>query len=134
MKSPDILIVDDEELERLLLQNILKKMGCKSFFQASSGQEALSMFDNVEPDILFLDINMPIEDGKENKSGLKVLSTLKSMYPDLFVIMISGDSTLENVKNSLSQGADGFIVKPYQKDKIKSILLKYINQSKQLFE
>jgi YesN/AraC family two-component response regulator len=69
------------------------------------------MFIRYKPDIVFLDINLP------DKDGLTILQELLDLGDHAYVIMVSGDSTFENVKESITLGAKGFIAKPFSGNK-----------------
>lgn len=74
---------------------------------ACNGEEALLKCVTLAPDLLFLDISM------QEMGGFETLHALGQDMPGLAVIMISSDSTADNVKKALTQGAAGFVVKPF---------------------
>jgi len=127
VREQKILLVDDLEYNRQLLRNNLtalfsrEKLKYKAFsyFQAHNASSALLTFSQQLPDMVFLDIELP--DG----SGLELLTRFKEQKPDCFVVMVSGVSTLENVKTSIASGAASFIVKPFTADKILAVLKKF---------
>jgi two-component system chemotaxis response regulator CheY len=82
-------------------------------------QSALQIFSRKKIDIVFLDINLP------DANGLELIERLRSLDPSVFVIMVSGESSLDNVKRSIALGAKGFIVKPYTSGRIKAMIDKY---------
>ncbi|MBV5336957.1 MAG: response regulator, partial [Deltaproteobacteria bacterium] len=65
-----------------------------------------------KPDIVFLDVMMPEMD------GLEALTNIKQRYPEIVVIMITGNPSKENVQESIQGGASGFIVKPFNSAKV----------------
>jgi len=119
-----ILLVDDQDYTRQLLRNLLiavtqheaLKPRKYSYLQANSAMQAKFMFNLYQPELVFLDIDLP--DG----NGLDVLQKLKIDREHCFIVMVSGISTLENVKTAMSKGAATFIVKPFNGDKILSAL------------
>ena len=123
MDKLTVLIVDDEEMERALLGSVLRKIGCRNMHEGANAKDAMQKFLELQPDILFLDINMPTEDGL-GKSGLDVLTAIKALDKNAFVVMVSGDSCVNNVKAAIGKGAKGFVVKPYKIEKVKQIVLK----------
>ncbi len=90
-----------------------------SYFQAHNASSALLTFSQQNPDLVFLDIELP--DG----SGLELLKRFKEQKPDCFVVMVSGVSTLDNVKTSIASGAASFIVKPFTAHKILAVLKQF---------
>lgn len=127
VREQKILLVDDLEYNRQLLRNNLTalfsreklKYNAFSYFQAHNASSALLTFSQQLPDMVFLDIELP--DG----SGLELLNRFKEQKPDCFVVMVSGVSTLENVKTSIASGAASFIVKPFTADKILAVLKQF---------
>ena len=107
-----ILIADDDGMLRELLKAMLRSDGHTVVGEAGNGEQALSMTAELKPEVLLLDIHMPKMD------GLLCLETLKTQHPDTVVIMISGDASLPSVKDALSKGARGFIVKPFNAAKV----------------
>ncbi|HEX5792547.1 MAG TPA: response regulator [Rheinheimera sp.] len=120
MREPKILLVDDVDYSRQLLRNNimaltngkLLKHSTFSFYNAHNATSAVSLFNLQQPDLVFLDIELP------DSSGLTLLKRFKQDRPECFVTMISGVSTLENVQQSIAAGAATFIVKPFSGDKI----------------
>ncbi|MFQ5469963.1 MAG: response regulator transcription factor [Gammaproteobacteria bacterium] len=111
-----VLIADDKAIMRELLKVILREIDIFDVLESSNGVSAVEIFSEHQPDIVFLDINMP------EKDGLQTLKEIKLLKPQVFVIMITGHSSIENVKTAISYGANGFIVKPYNSQKIIDLL------------
>jgi two-component system chemotaxis response regulator CheY len=120
----DVLIVDDAAASRELLTAILRNFaGRLELREARNGTEGLAMWTELNPRITLLDIDMPDVD------GLTVLRSLRQRRPDSFVAMISGGSSVDNVRKSLSLGASGFVIKPYKPQRILDLLNKYTQTS-----
>lgn len=119
MESMNVLVVDDVQVMRGLLINTLRMLNITKVQEAHNAQLAMQIFSKGHIDIVFLDINMP------DVNGLELIKQLRSINPNVFVIMVSGESSLGNVKEALSLGAKGFIVKPYTSGRIKSMIDKY---------
>lgn len=109
--KPLILIVDDEEGIRETLSEILEDEGYQ-VIMASTGEEAINIFQREIPDLVFLDIWLPGMDGIE---ALRVIKNLKREVP---VIMISGHGTIELVVKAMQMGARDFIEKPLSLDRV----------------
>jgi len=118
LKSPRILIVDDNDLMRTLLRGILRSESCQVVGEAKNGLLALDLVDKTLPDIVFLDVLMPEMD------GLEVLQNLKEKHPNILVIMITGSPSVSNVQESIQSGASGFIIKPFNTAKVLDTLRK----------
>ncbi len=120
MKHQSILIIDDDSSSRELLITILRNLEYSVIKTAHDGSVAMRIYGNFNPSIVFLDIEMPEQD------GFQVLSQLQKKNPDQYIVMVSAHSTMDNVKKALDMGAKGFIVKPYTTGKVKDIMEKYV--------
>lgn len=107
MRTITAVIADDDSVTRHVLRTLLRQHTIEVTGEAGNGKEALLKCAAVAPDVLFLDINM------QEMGGFEALDALKQSMPGLAVIMISSDSTVENVKKALAQGAHAFVVKPF---------------------
>lgn len=109
MPTPKILIVDDEPFNVDFLEQELEDIGCE-IIAAVNGQEALDKVQTDMPDLVLLDIMMPVMDGFE------VLSRLKSNpnSRDIPVIVISADSDLRSVVKGIQLGAEDYLPKPFE--------------------
>ncbi len=119
-----ILIVDDNDLVRTLLCGILRSEDCQIVGEAKNGTLALECIERTRPDIVFMDVMMPVMD------GLQALQSIKRKYPEIVVVMITGNPSKENVKESIQGGASGFIVKPFNSAKVLDILNRVVQAVK----
>ena len=106
-ESRKVLVVDDSDFMRMMLEDILTHHG-HTVLQAKDGQECLDLLQNEAVDVCLLDIGMPGMDGME------VLRRIKESQPELKVVMLSALSQESNVRQALQLGADAFVVKPFQ--------------------
>ncbi|MEG2159033.1 MAG: EAL domain-containing protein, partial [Clostridia bacterium] len=102
-----ILIVDDDEINRIVLKKILQ--GKFIFLEAVNGKEALKTLKNKQIDLILLDISMPIMDGKEFLQYKKTLPE----FDGIPVIMITADDSPAQQISTFSLGANDYIVKPF---------------------
>lgn len=123
-KDISALIVDDVANMRNFLMSSLRSVDMLKLRDAASATEGMRMYQQKRPDIVFLDLDMP------EISGLTMLRTLKQKDPDAFIVIVSGESKVENVKEALKLGAKGFIVKPYNMAKITAMLDKVLSIKK----
>jgi two-component system, response regulator, stage 0 sporulation protein F len=110
-----ILIVDDEIWVRELLEEFLNLQGYQVTL-AANGEEALNKIDQDRPDVVLLDIKMP------GINGLEVLGTIKGLDKKIGIIMLSAFGDFDTVQKALEMGADHFIEKPFDLDRISKIL------------
>ena len=113
-----ILICDDEEGIRESLKLILEKDYDLTF--AQNGDEAIQMMKDSPTDITILDIKMP------KKDGLETLKELKKISPSSKVIIATGYKSVEIAQEAISLGAMDYIVKPFDREKIRKVVQKYI--------
>jgi two-component system chemotaxis response regulator CheY len=116
----DVLVADDTGASREILSALLRQ-ACigVSIREARDGADAVNRWKEWRPRITFLDIDMP------GQNGLSVLQAIRAMQPDAFVAMVSGLSSADNVKQALSMGASGFIVKPFKPQRLIDVLERY---------
>ncbi|MDO4966133.1 MAG: response regulator [Lachnospiraceae bacterium] len=114
-----ILIIDDDATMRLILKKNLEKYipGC-FFTEGSTGLEAVKAFRQLQPDLTFLDIEMP------EKNGFYALKKIRMMDANAKVIMCSGDSSQENVIEALRYRVLDFVIKPYTPERLLQALEK----------
>ncbi|MBA4387093.1 MAG: hypothetical protein C0404_03870 [Verrucomicrobia bacterium] len=118
MKSDTIRVViaDDEAHIRYILKNVAQKEGMTVVGEAADGQTALDLYRQHKPDLLLLDINMPVRNGDE-----VLLDVLKD-FPEAKVMMLTMVADAEVVQRCLGAGALNYILKSNSTDEIRRIL------------
>ena len=111
-----ILIVDDISTNRLLLKQMLMLMDNYTIIEASNGKEGIEHFQAEHPDLVLMDVNMPVMDGYQAATAIKALSGDRHV-PVIFITALSAEASL---KNSLAAGGDDFISKPFDADVLES--------------
>lgn len=119
MNKIKILLVDDQELIRESLNIVL---GMEEDFElvgmAANGQEAIKLCEQHKPDVVLMDINMPVMD------GIDATKRIKSTWPKTQIIILTTFQEVEYVKEALSNGAEGYLLKAiHPKDLASSIRL-----------
>ncbi len=109
------LIVDDEITNRLILRALLKKQGYQSI-EAADGQQAVDLFKEHDPDIIFMDVMMPVMDGYDATRIIKGLSQ-KKFVPIIFLTAMTDEDALGKC---IDVGGDDFLIKPYDKFLLRS--------------
>lgn len=115
-----VMIVDDLKIMRHIIKKQLEQLGYEIIAEATSGIEALSLYKSLKPNIVTMDIMMPGENGVRN--GLDSLKLIKKFDNDANIIIITSDNKEESVKKALSAGAKGYILKPTDKERLKTVL------------
>ena len=100
-----VLIADDHEVVRMGLRSMLSGAGVDVVAEASTGTEVLQALEHHELDLVLLDVRMPDGD------GLRILSRIKDINPDLPVLMISTFNNAAYMARSVALGANGYVLK-----------------------
>jgi len=117
IKDLKVMIGDDSILARKQVKDILKALEITEIYEAVNGQDVIDKYKEYQPDIVFLDIVMPVKDGTE------AISEIISEYPKAEIIVVSSVGTQTMLKKAIENGAKDFVQKPINPDKIKEILL-----------
>lgn len=118
VKIIDVLIVDDQPGVRYLLDILIQDMGHNTY-SAQNGLEAVEMVKKIKPDLIFMDVRMPVMD------GLEALAKIKAISPRVEVVMMTANFTEETINKALEKGALKCIAKPFDVDKIKDVIEDY---------
>jgi len=125
----NILLVDDVENSRELLRAAL--IACinqhkveieANFFHSATGESIPEQIMEQQINLVYLDIGLP------HTSGLEVLKKIRQASPSTMVVMVSGESSQENVTSAIKSGANGFIVKPFNSGRILDSLRNYLKK------
>ena len=112
-----ILIVDDEPFNIDVLQQELEELDYE-LITASNGQEALDKIKSQQPDLILLDLMMPVLDGFAVLSEIKGDNDLRNIP----VIIVSAASDSKSIVKGIKQGADDYITKPIDAESLKAKL------------
>ena len=118
----NILIVDDSRTSRRVLKDMLERHGHNIVDEATNGQEAFDDYGKYNPDIVTMDITMPVMDGIQ---GLKLIH---KAYPKAKVIMITAAGQNEKEKEAIENGAEEFVTKPLDEDTVISAIEKVMRK------
>ena len=116
LKSDDrpyrVLVVDDSTTMRKIIAQHLKAEAYEICGEAANGEEALELYKELMPDVVTLDINMPV------MSGLDALKCILGHDKDANVLMVTSEGDRETVIEAITAGAKGYIVKPPNKARV----------------
>ncbi len=116
--SKSVLIVDDAAFMRMMIKDILNKNGYEVVGEAENGKKAVELYKKYKPDIVTMDITMPELD------GIDAVKEIKKIDPDARIIMCSAMGQQAMVMEAIQAGAQDFIVKPFQQDRVLQALEK----------
>ena len=114
-KPLKILIVDDQPGVRYLLDIVIREVG-HQVYTARNGLEAVDIAKASHPDLVFMDVRMPL------MGGLEALGKIKAMLPETEVIIMTAYGSEETVTRAMEGGALCCIAKPFDVEKIKELL------------
>lgn len=112
-----ILIVDDQQGIRLLLEEVFKQVGMKPIL-ASSGREALEVVRQGQPDCILLDMKMP------GMNGVEVLREVRNLFPQVVVMMMTAYSEIELMEEAENLGIDQHFTKPFDIFEVRDTVLR----------
>lgn len=118
MDDVKILICDDSILARKQLKDIITNCGYNNFIEASNGEQAISLYKEHKPQLVFLDIVMP------QKDGIQAVHEIRQFDSSAYIIIVSSVGTQSQLKAAIIEGAHDFIQKPYSASAIAEILNK----------
>jgi len=116
-----ILLVDDEIHIRKFVGLILQQLGAPTIFEAANGEEALATYAREKPDLLLLDVNMPVMD------GIETLRRLRAADPEAVVIMLTSLTNRQTVETALALGAVNYLRKDLPKEDMLKTLAETID-------
>lgn len=116
----NVLIVDDTSFMRFFIRKIIEGEGHTIIGEAMNGQQAITQYFNLKPDLVILDVTLPIMD------GIEALKHIYSRDPKAKVVMCSAYGHMATVKEAISNGAKDFIIKPFEKERLTKAIGKMI--------
>lgn len=119
--NENILVVDDEAEVRKTLSRILSQEGY-SVETAETGKQAIKACQKSNFDVALIDIKLP------DMEGTQLLNWIKEKQPHTVKIVITGFPTLENAMETVNEGADGYILKPLDMQKLLEMIQKHLNK------
>ena len=107
-----VLVVDDAAFMRLTIKQMLEAHGHSMAGEAKNGLEAVKKYNEVKPDVVLLDITMP------EMNGIEALKLIKNIDPGAKIVICSALGQQEMVAQAIQFGANDFIVKPFEENRL----------------
>ncbi|WMC92963.1 response regulator [Kineothrix sp. MB12-C1] len=104
----NILIVDDSRTSRKILREVLEGAGHTVVGEASNGEEGIALYKELKPDLVTLDITMPV------MNGLEALEGIRNEDKEAKIVMITAAGQKEKMVKAIKEGASDFITKPFE--------------------
>jgi two-component system chemotaxis response regulator CheY len=113
-----LLIVDDALLMRKMIGDVAAEAGWEVAGEACNGRQAVELYNRLRPDLVTMDVVMP------ELSGLEALRQIRTADPEAKVVMVTALDQKQTLMDSIEAGAIDFIVKPFDRSRIVSLLIK----------
>ncbi len=126
-ENANCLIVDDEPRLRQILMHLMRADGFHCV-DAANGVEALEQLARVPITLLMTDMEMP------KMNGIELLRQVRARYPDVAVVMITGNTNVETAVGTLSMGAMDYIVKPFQLEEVRARVKQALEKRRLILE
>ncbi len=111
-----VLIVDDALFMRVTIGNMLRDLEYEVIGEAENGKVAIEKYRELQPDVVTMDITMPV------MSGIEAVKAICSEFPDAKIIMITALGQQKVLKVALENGAKDFITKPFHPIQLKKVM------------
>ena len=121
-----ILIVDDALFMRQMLRSVLEKEGYEICGEAENGKDAIEKYQELKPNIVTMDIIMPLVEGID---GITAVKNIIAIDPDAKIVMVSAMGQDALVVEAIQAGAKDFIVKPFRPLKVIEAVNKVATQT-----
>lgn len=119
-KDIKILICDDSVLVRSKMKKSFESFGCTQIFEANNGVNAVEMYNAHKPQLVLVDIIMPVLD------GIGALKAIKAINSDAIVVMASSVGTEKYIKDAIEAKADEFLQKPIEQAQLEKLFNKVL--------
>lgn len=116
------VIADDAPFLRELIRNILSAEGGICVGEATNGDEAIRLVQETLPDLVFLDMVMPL------RNGLEAARAIKELHPEVKIIGCSTLDTKDLIQQAMDAGFDSYLTKPFTREQIIDAIIKLLPQ------
>ncbi|WP_273265057.1 response regulator [Flexistipes sinusarabici] len=120
MKKLKILVVDDSSIINKKLIQIYESLGHKVVDTAKTGEEAIEKYDSNKIDLVSMDITMPDMD------GIEATKEILDKNPEALVMVVTSHGQEQMIVSAIEAGAVGYILKPFNKERIRAMIDKIL--------
>ncbi len=113
-----LLVVDDALFMRKMIGGVAAEAGWEVVGEAGDGSAAVSLYQQLRPDLVTMDLVMPV------MGGLEALRQIRALDPDAKVIVVTALDQKQVLMESIRDGAIDFIVKPFERHRVLNLLVK----------
>lgn len=115
---PTVMVVDDALFMRSFISKLFEEWGFTIIAQAPNGKKAIALYEELRPDLVTMDLTMPV------MTGLEASKHIMSTFPEAKIIMVTALGQQRHIKDALSYGVQDFIVKPFKAEEMKAVVEK----------
>ncbi len=120
MTELSVLVVEDEPTMRQMLAEMLFAVGASRVVEAEDAATGLEAFRNDRFEIIMLDLGLPDRDGHE------LMKEIKEANRQQHVVLVTADDSIDSIQRAITAGANGYVVKPYSREKIQDVVNNYM--------
>lgn len=120
MTDLNVLVVEDEPTMRQMLSEMLYAVGATRVAEAGDAESGLDAFQQDSFQIVMLDLGLPDRDGHE------VMKDIKAQDRQQHVVLVTADDSIDSIQRAITAGANGYVVKPYSREKIQDVVNNYM--------
>ncbi|MGM0434551.1 MAG: response regulator [Pseudomonadota bacterium] len=120
MTNLNVLVVEDEPTMRQMLTEMLYAVGVGRVMEAGDAVSGLEAFSADSFQIVMLDLGLPDRDGHE------VMKEIKAANRQQHVVLVTADDSIDSIQRAITAGANGYVVKPYSREKIQDVVNNYM--------
>lgn len=121
-----VLLVEDHEDTRFLLKTILEMRGGINVVEATNGEMAVALAENVQVDLILMDTNLPLLDGITATQRIRALTSRREVP----IVILSGHAQPAAQARAFAAGCTFYLVKPFRIGDLDGVLEQYLAQSK----
>lgn len=115
----NVFIVEDDVVNYQLLKVFLKNTGIK-IIHASAGTEVMEIFENIVPDIVLMDVQLP------HVNGIQLTEMMKSIHPEIPIIVQTASILESQMKEMMEIGCEDYLLKPITREDLIKVMDKYL--------
>ena len=119
---PKVLVCDDSAFMRMMLKKLLTDLGHEIVGEAGDGKQAVQMYRQFKPDLVTMDITMPVMD------GIQAVKHIHDEDPLARIIMVTAIGQRSIISDAIKAGASSFIVKPFDPEQVSEAVAKVLNE------
>lgn len=120
MTELNVLVVEDEPTMRQMLSEMLYAVGATRVVETGDAESGLEAFQQDSFQIVMLDLGLPDRDGHE------VMKDIKERNRQQHVVLVTADDSIDSIQRAITAGANGYVVKPYSREKIQDVVNNYM--------